>query len=185
MNAHGKIAKASTAAQPTVKVITGSKAIMAEIRSFGEDARTMQYRLHVLACSVLAHVGRNGDKRPVAAMLAEFDRQVPDMVKQNALRSWLETFGKITFTDGVPGYDGSKTQRLGEAMEKPFWKFKSVEGVKYVPIKIDTFIESNIKKLRDDIAKAPWTDTTNIDPRLTLINALQGAKVVPQVQAIN
>lgn len=185
MNAQGKIAKVAAAAQPTVKVITGSKAIMAEIRSFGEDARTMQYRLHVLACSVLAHVGRNGDKRPVAAMLAEFDRQVPDMVKQNALRSWLETFGKITFTDGVPGYDGSKTQRLGEAMEKPFWKFKSVEGVKYVPLKIDAFIESNCKKLREDIAKAPWTDEKTVDPRAALITALLAAKAVQQVQSIN
>ena len=78
------------------------------------------------------------------------------MVRKNALQMWFETYGQLTFSAVNEGdkpawrIDRSKKQRLGEAMDKPFWKIKGMEGVKYVPLKMDTYLDQQIKKLEKD-----------------------------------
>lgn len=138
---------------PLFALLNTQTAINAEIKALHVIGATYQQRVHVLACSVLAHVGKHGDTRPVTAMVSKMIEAMPDMVRVNSLKAWFEAFGKITFDKDVAGYAKSKTQRLGEAMEKPFWKFKSLEGVVYEPLVFGTWADKQIKLLQKDAEK--------------------------------
>lgn len=157
MIAKGKKAETAKAAAPAVKIITSQKAILKEAGELKAIGESYQQRLHVLACSVLAHVAKHGQIN----VLVHFLQTVPDMVRVNSLQKWFETFGNVTFsalenTDSKKAtwrIDNSKKVRLGDAMVKPFWKFKANEGVPYEPLDLNAFINSNIKKLEKDIAE--------------------------------
>lgn len=153
MNTHGKSAIATVKAKPVVALIGTIKGINAEIervRSVGSD---LQYSMHVLACSVLAHVNKHGDTRPCTAMVDAFIAACPDMVRVNSLKQWFETFGRIEFSDNKACYAKSKTPRLGEAMEKPFWRFAALEGKPYQPLELDSWLDKQIKALEKDAEK--------------------------------
>lgn len=157
MNAHGKNAKVKKVANPTVDLITTIKAIKLEIADVEVIGATLQQRIHRIACSVLAKVGKDGRIQ----LLEQFIDAMPDMVRKNSLQTWFETFGPLSFsalenTDSKKkGWriDRSKKMRLGEAMEKPFWRFKALEGAPYQPLDTDAFINTAIKKLEKDIAE--------------------------------
>ena len=155
MIAKGKKAETAKAAAPAVKIMTSQKAILKEANELKAIGASYQQRLHVLACSVLAHVAKHGQIN----VLVHFLETVPDMVRVNSLQKWFETFGNVTFsaldnTDSKKAtwrVDNSKKVRLGDAMVKPFWQFKANEGVAYEPLDLDKFIERNVKMLQKDV----------------------------------
>lgn len=149
--APAKVAKAPKAA-PLFALIVGAKPIAektAEIKSRGAD---LQQDVHILACSVLAHVGKHSNIN----VLTDFLAAVPDMVRVNALKTWFETFGQVSFSALKEGdkpswrIDRTKKVRLGDAMVKPFWKFKANEGVPYQPLDMAKYCEQQIKTLERD-----------------------------------
>jgi hypothetical protein len=114
---------------------------------FFKSGQKLQTEAHKLACSVLAHVGEHGDIRVVAKFLASF----PEMSRVNAVRSWFEAFGPITFQGNNPSYvKGGKT-RLGDALATPFYKFSPEPD--YKPVNAAAELEKLIQKLLKDTKK--------------------------------
>lgn len=153
-----KVAKtAPKAASAPVKVrlpLLGSvKAINLAIADMKTRADLLQADMHILACSVLKHVATHNDIR----VLNNFLKNVPDMVRLNSLKTWFETFGNIEIKDGVPAAVHSKKAKLGDAMAKPFWKFKALEGAPYVPLVMDTYLDQQIKRLEKDAKETKST----------------------------
>lgn len=170
MNAHGKIAKTTTV-KPAFTLIVGVKKINAEIDALAVTGKEYQSRLHVLACSVLKHVAHHRN----TTVLEHFLDSVPVAVRVNSLKQWFETFGNVSFSAvegaGKPIWrmDDTKQVRLGNAMEKPFWKFKANEGMPYQPLNMDTFVKQMVNKLEKD-AKETGVDHS------AMINALKAHK---------
>lgn len=130
-------------------------------------------KLHVIACSALAHVAKHGDIRIVTRFLDQVGGT--DIVRLNSLRRWFETFGPITFDGNTAMFDREKSTRLGDAMIKPFWKIVGMEGVAYKPMDVPAQLERFVKSLKKDMIE------TDRDHR-ALINALSAARLSPVVQ---
>ena len=159
-----------------VNIITAKKEIEARTAALKLSAAGIQAEAHVLACSVLVHVAKHGNIN----VLAQFIDALPDMVRKNAVHQWFETFGQLTFgpnDEGVVGWriDRTKKVRLGEAMIKPFWKFKANEGAPYKPLVMDTYLDEQIKKLERDMKLAPFAGE-GVDPRKMLVHSLKACK---------
>lgn len=120
-----------------------------EIEKYAKTAATLQTRTHVLACSVLKHYGEHKDVR----MVLKFIAAVPEMVRVNGLKLWFEAFAPIKFTDEGAIYLKDGKYKLGEALDKPFWKFKAVEGAPYEAIDLLKYAQQQIKKLEKDQEK--------------------------------
>ena len=167
-------------ASPVMTLLTSVKAITTEIERVQRVGATYQVDLHVLACSVLQHVGKHGNIGVVNQFLAA----LPDAVRVNALKDWFEAFGKVTWIGAdtkamkTPSFVSAKPQRLGEAMEKPFWKFKANEGAPYVPLIMDTYIDQQIKKLAKDDTE------TKSNKWAPVIAALKAQKLAQPAQPI-
>lgn len=166
-----KALKAATvpATAMTFALIVKRADIMAEVARLNAKGSSYQAELHVLACSVLQHVAKNRN----VTVLQHFIESLPAAVRVNSLQKWFETFGNVSYS-AIEGskencwrLDNTKKLRLGEAMVKPFWKFKANEGLPYVPVDMDAWSEQQIKKLEKD-AKETKRDHS------VLINALKG-----------
>lgn len=152
-----------------LKLYTTVAAIEAACVAFGKRADTLQNEAHKIACSVLAHVGEHSDVRVVAKFLDA----MPGSYRTNAVREWFETFGPITFDKNKPVFCQGRKTKLGEAMEKPFWKFKPETA--YVPLEAAKALESLIKRLEKD------TKETGTDHAATIA----ALKVVPVARPVN
>lgn len=172
--------KANNTAVIGFTLFTTKKAIMDETERLGVVGKSYQVDLHVLACSVLQHLGKNGN----IGIVTQFLTTIPDVVRKNALCDWFEAFSKATFLDKdgavmkTPVYSSAKVQRLGNAMEKPFWSFKANEGAPYKPMVMDTYIDQQIKKLQKDALE------TKADHSV-LIAAFHKAKLAQPSIAVN
>lgn len=146
----------------SLTLLTSVKAINAAIKDIHDRGALLQMDVHIAACSVIKHLDKHGDIRMVERLIGA----MPDMSRVNSMKHWLETFAKVSFSgaDGKtlehPAYVSSKTTRLGEAMEKPFWKFRQTEGTAYVPLVLETYLDNQIKRLKQDQEKAGHTQYT-------------------------
>ena len=164
--------KTETASKTSITLFTTNKDIDAAIKSLHTDGQALQAHMHKTACSVLAHLGKNRDVRYVLKCVAA----MPDMSRKNSLMQWFETFGQIVFgkgeTAGTAMFATDKKHRIGDAMDKPFWKFKANEGMPYEAIDFTKYVEQQIKKLDKDIKEVPAMGTD--DPRVILLAAMKG-----------
>lgn len=144
-NAAGKPAK------PALALLTTAKAIEAGIASIHTTGQTLQTQMHLVACSVLQHVGKHGDIR----VLMKLINAMPDMSRKNSLIQWFETFGNVRYSKEGKTFVLVKDKpiKLGTAIDKPFWKFKATEGVMYEPIDIAALVAQTIAKLTKDAEK--------------------------------
>lgn len=167
--------KANKTASVGFTLFTTNKAIAAETARLATVGKSYQVDLHVLACSVLSHLGKHGN----IGIVIQFLDAMPDVVRKNALQDWFQAFSKCTWVgaDGkamkAPAYDSTKAQRLGEAMEKPFWKFKANEGAPYLPLILDTYVDAQIKKMQKDDTE---TKTSRWAPAIAALKALKLAQ---------
>lgn len=154
-------------AKPALALLASVKAIEAGIASIHTIGQTLQSQMHIVACSVLKHLGKNGDVR----LLMKLVEAMPDMSRKNSLILWFETFGPVQYDTKNKSFVYIKAQavKLGDAMAKPFWKFKANEGAPYEPLDMAKYIDQQISKLEKD-AKEGKRDHT------ALINALRSYK---------
>jgi hypothetical protein len=139
-----------TAAAPSLKLteaslMTSEAEINKAIESIKRRGSALQADMHKAACSVLLHLGKHEDIR----VLRRFLDALPDMTRTNAMRQWFEAFGPVSYKNGTAELNKDNPVRLGNAMEKPFWKFKANEGAPYVPL-ADTYFASIVSKLEKD-----------------------------------
>lgn len=139
-----------TATKPAIKLdanslFTAEADINKAIESIKRRGASLQADMHKVACSILLHLGKHQDVR----VLRRFLEAVPEMSRANALRQWFETFGPVSYEGGKAVYDREKKVRLGNAIEKPFWRFKANEGTPYVPL-MDQYFKNQISKLEKD-----------------------------------
>lgn len=174
MKSHGKTATAATSAKPVVAIVTSMKAFNVRVAALKVSAADLQQETHVLAVSALHHLAKNRNIN----VLTQFLDAIPDMVRVNALKQWFETFGEVTFSPAKDGdkpswrFDADKKTRIGEAMEKPFYKFKALEGAPYKPLVMDTYVDNEIKRLEKDIKANP----ENADLRKAILAQFRKAK---------
>jgi len=138
-----------------IKLYATTKQIDAAIESNQKRGAKWQDEAHRIACSVLQHVGKFGDVHVVDRFLAS----MPEAARTNGLRQWFEAFGNVRFVKSADGkslltvYAKDKPCKLGEAMLKPFWKFKATEGVEYEPKDAFKLLDQMIGTLTSDAAK--------------------------------
>jgi hypothetical protein len=147
------------------------------IEDMHKSGQRLQTEMHKLACSVLHHLGETKDIRYTLA----FIQAMPEMARVNGLHAWFEAFGPIKFNtpeaikDGAPAAicvkDG-KT-KLGDAMAKPFWKFKAKEGQPYQPLVIEEYAAQQVKRLKADIEAVPLVEGDKRGKLLAAFLALQ------------
>jgi hypothetical protein len=137
--------------KPVLTLLTTVKAIEAGIASIHVAGQTLQTQMHLIACSVLQHVGKNKDTR----VLMKLINAMPDMSRKNSLISWFETFGNVKYSKEAKSFVLVKDKgiQLGNAIDKPFWKFKATEGVAYEPIDVAALVAQTIAKLTKDAEK--------------------------------
>jgi hypothetical protein len=125
------------------------KEINSAVKAFQNNGRALQDEAHKIACSVLHHVASYGDIHVVRRFLDA----MPDIARTNSLRKWFETFGPVTFQGNVAYFVKNGKTRLGDAIAKPFWRFKANEGEEYKPVDVNALLNSLIKKLESDAIK--------------------------------
>lgn len=163
--------KPTEVAMPTIKLISTKGELVKRIDAWASNVQNAQTEAHIIACSVMQHVCKHGN----TAVLIQFIDAAPDMVRKNALQQWFETFSQLTFSavddksKATWRFDRTKKNRLGDAMLKPFWKFKANEGAPYVPLNMDAYLKQQITKLEKD-QKETGADHS------VIINALKGYK---------
>jgi hypothetical protein len=92
------------------------------IKLSGRDA-ALNIVTHHAACAVLTHVYKYSDVRMVDRLL----EGVPDAAQRSRLRVWFAAFGPVDFVGGKVTFRRGAKTTLGDAMAKPFWKFKIKE----------------------------------------------------------
>lgn len=134
----------SAKSEPAIKLLTTDKAINDALLSIKRRGETLQQDIHVVACSVLQHIGKHSDIRIAERLLGH----MPDMARKNAMRDWLTAFGPVMFDGDRPVFVAGGKVRLGDAMANPFWKFSPEKP--YVAIDVAAAIASLVKKLQKD-----------------------------------
>jgi len=145
--------------------------------AFSKAGAKLQSEAHKLACSVLAHVGEHGDVRVVSRFLDSF----PELSRVNAVRAWFENFGPVTFKGNNPEFVRNCKTRLGEALETPFWQFKT--EAEYKPINPAAALDQLAKRLRID-AKKTGADHSAIIVALGMIK-INSNQPIPAPLAIS
>ncbi len=138
---------------------TDAKAIEKLCVSIDKRGKTLQADMHKAACAVLLHVGHHGDVRLVTRLISA----MPKIARKNALMTWFESFGQITFENGTAKFDKAGNTRLGTALETPFWRFQVAEGGAYTPIDAAARVDAFLKALHADAAKATKAGQTPAD----------------------
>lgn len=137
------------AAPATLTLVVGATNITSRLAALKTTLANAQAETHVLACSILSHVGKHKDVRLVTTML----ESLGDMVRKNAVKSWFEAHGPIAFNDkGEIRFEKSRPLQLAKAMGTPFWKFKP--EAEYKPLEMDKTFDRWIKMLETDQTKA-------------------------------
>lgn len=144
--------KPQTAA--TLKLVEGAGNITKRLATLKTTMASAQAETHLLACSVLAHVGKHKDVRLVTTLL----ESVGDMVRTNAIRAWFESHGPVAFDEkGAIRYAAERPVQIAKAMGTPFWKFKPEEA--YKPLEVGKAFDRWVKALEKD-AKETGRDHT-------------------------
>jgi hypothetical protein len=164
---------AGGAPKVAMSLYTKSKDIEAAVVRIHSAGQTLQTDMHVAACSIIQHLGKHKDVRLVNKLL----QAMPEMSRQNSLIMWLEAFGNVVYSKDTKGFImvPDKGIKLGEAIDKPFWKFKANEGVAYEAIDLQKLVESTVKLLKRD------TEKTGRDHSV-LVAAMKGAIAAPVSQ---
>lgn len=174
----GKTAKTVATATPTVAIIQSKVELNKRIVALKASAADLQFEMHVLACSVLVHL----EKHRNLNVLDHFLDAVPDMVRVNSLKMWFETFGTVSFTPAKEGekpawrFDAAKKVKLGDAMAKPFYKFKALEGAPYKPLVMDNYVKQQITALEKDIKAVPYAGPLAMDPRKAILASFKSVQ---------
>lgn len=134
----------SRSVEETIQLLDGTKAIDEALVSIERRGKTLQQDIHVVACSILRHIGMHSDIRMAEKLLSH----MPDMARKNSMRDWLTAHGPVMFDGDRPVFVTGGTVKLSQGIANPFWKFSPEKP--YEPLVISKAIEQLVKKLQRD-----------------------------------
>ena len=143
-----------------VALIQDKKQLDLELASLKTKGKTMAARIHRAALSVLWHIDTYGDIR-IADRLVE--AVVAAKYSEHAIKSWLVSFGKLSYEDKKFSYDKTKTTNLVGAKEHPFWKFTPEAPAK--PLDLQSVLDSIMRQIKK-VKKAQEDGTEILHPEL-------------------
>ena len=143
-----------------VALIQDKKQLDLELASLKTKGKTMAARIHRAALSVLWHIDTYGDIR-IADRLV--DAVVAAKYSEHAIKSWLVSFGKLSYEDKKFSYDKTKTTNLVGAKEHPFWKFTPEAPAK--PLDLQSVLDSIMRQIKK-VKKAQEEGTEILHPEL-------------------
>ena len=143
-----------------VALIQDKKQLDLELASLKTKGKTMAARIHRAALSVLWHIDTYGDIR-IADKLV--DAVVAARYSDYAIKSWLVSFGKLSYEDKKFSYDKTKTTNLVGAKEHPFWKFTPEAPAK--PLDLQSVLDSIMRQIKK-VKKAREDGTEILHPEL-------------------
>ena len=143
-----------------VALIQDKKQLDMELAALKTKGKTMAARIHRAALSVLWHIDTYGDIR-VADKLV--DVVVAAKYSEHAIKSWLVSFGKLSYEDKKFSYDKTKTTNLIGAKEHPFWKFTPEAPAK--PLDLQSVLDSIMRQIKK-VKKAQEDGTEILHPEL-------------------
>ena len=143
-----------------VALIQDKKQLDLELASLKTKGKTMAARIHRAALSVLWHIDTYGDIR-IADRLVE--AVVAAKYSEHAIKSWLVSFGKLSYEDKKFSYDKTKTTNLVGAKEHPFWKFTPEAPAK--PLDLQSVLDSIMRQIKK-VKKAQEEGTEILHPEL-------------------
>lgn len=133
----------------TFKLLEGTKAIEASIKSISTRGKAFERDIHVTAVSCLVHADKHGDVT-LAQRLVD---AVPSLARKNALRDWFLAHGKFIYNAKEKQFNFSKSAvtLTEEAIATPFWEFK--QEAAYVPFDINKAITQLLARADTAIKK--------------------------------
>ena len=143
-----------------VALIQDKKQLDMELAALKTKGKTMAARIHRAALSVLWHIDTYGDIR-IADRLV--DAVVAAKYSEHAIKSWLVSFGKLSYEDKKFSYDKTKTTNLIGAKEHPFWKFTPEAPAK--PLDLQSVLDSIMRQIKK-VKKAQEDGTEILHPEL-------------------
>ena len=143
-----------------VALIQDKKQLDLELAALKTKGKTMAARIHRAALSVLWHINTYGDIR-IADRLV--DAVVAAKYSEHAIKSWLVSFGKLSYEDKKFSYDKTKTTNLVGAKEHPFWKFTPEAPAK--PLDLQSVLDSIMRQIKK-VKKAQEDGTEILHPEL-------------------
>ena len=143
-----------------VALIQDKKQLDLELAALKTKGKTMAARIHRAALSVLWHIDTYGDIR-IADRLV--DAVVAAKYSEHAIKSWLVSFGKLSYEDKKFSYDKTKTTNLVGAKEHPFWKFTPEAPAK--PLDLQSVLDSIMRQIKK-VKKAQEDGTEILHPEL-------------------
>lgn len=155
-----------------------AKQLPKQIFGLGKSGASWQQESHRVACSIVALFGENNDVRIVMPLIDKLVAAMPEAMRLNSLKLWFEAHAPIKFstseeikagTPAVQYVKGGKF-KLGDAMAKPYWKFKAQEGVAFHAVDLMADIGKLLKRIEAHNKGAEAAGVERIDAGM--INAL-------------
>lgn len=131
-----------TKKQATFKLLEGVAIISKAIVSLQTRGKKYESDLHIAAVSCLNHAGKHGDITLANRLL----EAIPTLTRKNALKDWFIAFGKFKWDTETKAlaFDKTKATLLEEAIDMPFWTFKSEP--EYKPFDFNAAIHAILHK---------------------------------------
>lgn len=125
-----------------VTLLTDVAEITSGIASIKNRAKGLNNLVHQVAVSTLNHADVHGDVTLANTLIAE----LPGSFRKNALIAWYENFGKFRYNTTAKElvYIADKVTNLQEAIQLPFWKYKTEAA--YQPFNITYVLNKMLNK---------------------------------------
>lgn len=125
-----------------MKLFTSKQTIIAAIEDIRTTGKKLDQMIQVAACSVIAHVEKHGDVTLVNTLV----EAMPNGSRVNALRDFLNTFGKVVYDEASKEFkfDKSKETDLVGAQNIMWTEFKPEQP--YVAFDLKALIQGVLKK---------------------------------------
>ena len=143
-----------------IALIQDKKQLDMELAALKTRGKTMAARIHRAALSVLWHIDTYGDIRIADKLVSAV---VAAKYSEHAIKSWLVSFGKLSYEDKKFSYDKTKTTNLIGAKEHPFWKFTPEAPAK--PLDLQSVLDSIMRQIKK-VKKAQEDGTEILHPEL-------------------
>lgn len=143
-------------ATPVVSLkLYNAKELPKQIYGLSKSGASWQAESHRVACSIIALFGENNDVRIVMPLIEKLVASMPEAMRLNSLKLWFEAHAPIKFSTteqikgGAPAVQYVKGGKflLGDAMAKPYWKFKAQEGVAFHAVDLQADIKKLLKRI--------------------------------------
>jgi len=157
------------------RIVEGADAIIKLGTGIQTRSRKVDADTQVWAVSAVAHVNTHGDIRPITAM---FDGKLGTGLRQNALREFIETFAKVTYSEKGKCFVYDKTADGDtEAAQVNLWTDFKPEPP-YQAMNELAMLQQLLKRMnKADAAKGDVVSPATVNAVAGLIAALDGSEV--------